>query len=279
MGEWLPAKELTVRKVYLGMWGEWEGSFTDNPSVPDYTGNESHHGTTDKAFMWVVPAPVAGVWRGKIETEQGQRDLELILQQRLSQSFGTFKLSGQADLTGGVGVDLWGNHLRYWCTLRGMRYGQFELRFDGHVQGSTMKGKLAVKEEGRIRELQWQAQRDKADLTGTWHWPCASGPRQVALRIEKRNSRLVATYLDRDQEIPVTDFYDFGGGFYFTLLLGRTRNRLRMAEDTGWLIGEAALNDGALIGTIRFYPYATQPDGTRPPPVIRKWAPPEIKTQ
>ena len=65
MGEWTPAKELTVNKVFLGMWGEAFTPFQDNPQVPDYNSNESHFGRTDKVFMWVVPVPIAGVWRGK----------------------------------------------------------------------------------------------------------------------------------------------------------------------------------------------------------------------
>jgi len=52
----------------------------------------------------------------------------------------------------------------------------------------------------------------------------------VQLKIERRGGLLAATYLDKslpppyDPEgttvIPLADLYDFGGGFYFTLLLG-----------------------------------------------------------
>ena len=289
MGEWQADKTMTVRTVYLGMWGELWSPFKNNPRVPDYTGNESHFGTSDKILMWVVPAPVAGIWRGKIETAQGLQDCQLILHQRLSKVTGTFQLSGQPNLTGGVHVDLWGSHVRFWCRSspdpKG-GYGQFQVRFDGYANENTMKGTLAVIDHDKVQEHAWKAQRDRADFTGTWEWPCASGSRSVRLRIERKNGHLTATYLDRDEALAITDFYDFGGGFYFTLLIGRERASIRITEDTGWLIGEGIIDHGALKGKIEFYPYGDTPHvpGAGVPserkasqPVIRNWAPRLIK--
>ena len=78
--------------------------------------------------------------------------------------------------------------------------------------------------------------------------------------------RLIATYQDKSratradpnssQPMPVADLYDFGGGFYFTLLLGREGTSRRMGPDEGWLIGEARLLGNALTGSIAFYPYS-----------------------
>lgn len=276
MGEWQPDKTLTVRTVFLGMWGEARNLFADNPHVPDYTGNESHFGRSDTLLMWIVPAPVAGIWRGKIDTSQGPQDCQLIFHQRLSEVRGTFQLSGENKLTGGVGVDMWGNHVRFFCIPDDMPYGQFEMRFDGHVNGDTMQGTLAVCEKDRLQESTWEAKRDKVDFAGTWEWPCATGARPVKLRIERRDGHLAATYLDRDQAVPVTDFYDCGGGFYFTLLVGRQGDSLPITEDTGWLIGEGVLDQGALRGTIEFYPYGDA-HGKTTDGVIQKWAPRLIK--
>ncbi len=283
MGEWEPDKALTVRTVYLGMWGEAGSPFKNNPRVPDYTGNESHFGTSEKIMMWIVPAPVAGIWRGKIETEDEPQDLNLTLHQRLSNVSGTFQLSGKTNLAGGVRVDLWGNHVRFWCRPDNMAYGRFELRFDGHVHENMMQGTMAVVDEGRLQECEWKPQRGKADFTGTWEWPCASGSRSVKLRIEQRDGQLIATYLDQDRTLPVTDFYDCGGGFYFTLLIGREDEggSVRITEDTGWLIGEAVLDDGVLKGRIEFYPYGGTPYGPgerkAPQTVIQDWAPRLVK--
>jgi len=282
MGEWEPDKALTVRTVYLGMWGEAGSPFKNNPRVPNYTGNESHFGTSEKIMMWVVPAPVAGIWRGKVHTAQGLQDLQLILHQRLSEVTGTFQVSSKANQAGRVLVDLWGSHLRVWCIPDHMGYGRFDLRFDGHVHENTMKGTLAVTDEGRLQERAWEAQRDKADFAGTWEWPCASGPRSVKLHIERRDGHLIASYMDRDQTTLVTDFYDCGGGFYFTLLIGREdEGSIRITEDTGWLIGEAVLDDGVLKGHIEFYPYGgtSGVPGERKAPqtVIPDWTPRLVK--
>jgi SAM-dependent methyltransferase len=223
--------------------------------------------------IWIVPAPVAGIWRGKIETEHGPQDLQLTLHQRLSEVTGTFQLSGKTNLTGGVHVDLWGSHMRCWCTPDRISYDQFELRFDGHVHENTMQGQL--------QERAWEAQRDKVDFAGTWEWLCASGQRSVKLRIERCDGHLIATYMDRDQTTPVTDFYDWGGGFYFALLIGREGDSLKITEDTGWLIGEGVLDHGALKGRIEFYPYGGTSDGPgerkAPQTVIQDWAPRLVK--
>ena len=281
MGEWQPDKTQTVRTVYFGMYGTTFSPFSENLCVPDYTGNELNPYEGDRIFMWVVPAPVAGIWRGVVETAQGQQDLQLTLHQRLSKVTGRFQLSGKTSLEGHANVDLWGNHMRFWCTPAGMPYGQFELRFDGHVYENTMKGTLAVIDHGKVQEHAWQAQRDKADFTGTWEWPCATGPRSVRLRIEQSDGHLIATYLDHDQKVSVTDFYDCGAGFYFTLLIGSDGRDLRITDDTGWLIGEAVADHGALKGTIEFHPYGDIPGvpGGRKAsqPVIQNWAPRLIK--
>jgi len=278
MGEWQPDKTLTIRTVYLGMYGTMFKPFSNNSRVPDYTGNELHPNEGDRIFMWVVPAPVAGIWRGKVETAQGLQDLQLVLQQRLSKVSGRFQLSGQTNLAGGVYVDPYGDNVRFWCRPGRMEYGQFVIRFDGHIQGNTMRGTLAVTEHGKIREHKWEAQRDEADFTGTWEWTCAPGQRSVRLRIEQRDGHLVATYLDRERVLPVTDFYDFGGGFYFTVLIGREGHGIKISEDTGWLVGEGILEQGAIKGTVEFYPYGGAPFERRASPVvIRNWAPRLIK--
>lgn len=281
MGEWQPDKTQTVRTVYFGMYGTLFSPFSENLCVPDYTGNELDPYEGDRIFMWVVPAPVAGIWRGKTKTAQGLQDFQLTLHQRLSKVTGTFWLSGKTSLEGHANVDLWGNHMRFWCKPAGMPYGQFELRFDGHVHENTMQGTVAVRDHGQLQEHSWRAQRSEVDFTGTWEWPCASGPHSVRLRIERRDGHLIATYLDRDQELPVTDFYDCGGGFYFTLLIGRKGHSIKITEDTGWLIGEGILEHGALKGTIEFYPYGDMPGAPgnikAAQAVIQNWAPRLIK--
>ncbi|MBN1974678.1 MAG: class I SAM-dependent methyltransferase [Sedimentisphaerales bacterium] len=281
MGEWQAVKELTVRTVSFGMWGEAESPFIYNLHVPDYTGNESHFGTSNNILMWVVPASVAGIWHGEINTEQGIRELKLILHQRFSEVSGTFELSDSNNLKGNTRVELWGSQIRFWCLPDNILFGQKELIFNGQVVENTMSGKVIMREEGKNKEYEWKAQRDKVDFTGTWEWPCATGDHSVKLHIERDNGKLIAKYQDifhdKNTILPVTDFYDFGGGFYFTLLIGSTEHGIRITDDTGWLIGEAVWEDGSLTGKMEFYPYGNtndNPAGAKiTEPVINKWKP------
>lgn len=277
MGEWQPDKSLTVRTTFMGMYGTAMNPFHHNPRVPDYIGNEGSPGKDDRILMWVVPAPIAGVWRAKIHTAQGPQDLEMILHQRLSEVSGRFRFSGQTDLAGFVFLDLWGDHVRGWCHPERAGYGEFEMRFDGRVDGNSMKGTVEVTDHGQLCEQAWKAERDEADLTGEWKWTCATGPRPVRLRVERRADRLFATYSDRGESIPVCDFYDFGGGFYFTLLIGREEDSLRITEDTGWLLGEGVLDRGELKGWMEFHPYGRVPGrtdaGGQPQPTVQEWTP------
>lgn len=279
MGEWRTDKSLTVRTVYFGMWGERWSPFRDNPRLPDYTGNEMHFGNSDIVLMWIVPAPVAGVWRGKIETAAGPQELTVILHQRLSDVNGTFHLSGQTTPGGTIKADLWGDHLRF-AHAPSTRAA---LSFDGHVKENSLRGKLAFADGGEIRESEWEAQREPSDLTGTWEWPCLAGARAVALRVDRRDGIYSAAYIDLDVSTPITDFYDHGGGFYFTLLIGRQANSsLVVTEDTGWLLGEGVLDDGTLTGAIEFHPYGDAPGGRegRQParPVMQDWAPERVES-
>lgn len=274
MGEWPPDKEQTVRTVFLGMWGLAPGPFFKNPRVPDYRGHDRYFETHDKILMWVIPASVAGVWHGEIETAQGPKDFEITLYQRLSEPTvrGTFEISDQNNMTGRVMGDIWGDHLRFICRPDRMPYGQFQVWFDGNVEDNTMKGKLTVKDRDQIRQIQFESQRDKADFTGIWEWSSlTSDSHPVRLRIEQRDGHPVATYIDGDKEFPVPDFYDFGGGFYFTLLIGRREHGLRLSADTGWLIGEGALEDGGLKGRIEFHPSGAP--GDKKVSIYQDWTP------
>jgi len=83
MGEWTPDKVLDVRTVLLGMYGTMVVGFEHNPDVPDFQGSESGR-DHDVLSAWIVPAPVAGIWRGKVRLESEERELRLTLHQRLS---------------------------------------------------------------------------------------------------------------------------------------------------------------------------------------------------
>jgi len=271
MGEWPPDKELHVRMRHLGMAGRIYNPFRKNPHVPDF---DSHYDiwpdTGSTISMWIVPAPVAGVWRGKISLPNGEREFKLVLHQRLSELTGIFQMQAATNCEGNVKAELWGDLLRFECNPTGGSRLECPLMFDGHVHGDIMNGRLAIFEHNQIREYQWEGHRAKADFSGTLEWAGPVGERPVRLKIEQRDRKWVGTYADPgwpsdfsyEMETSVTDFYDFGGGFYFTYLIGRSNHRrgggYSLSGDpynTGWLIGEAIIDGGEIKGTVSFYPY------------------------
>jgi hypothetical protein len=141
----------------------------------------------------VIPARVAGVWRGKIDTNEGPQELKLTLHQRLSKLAGTFQLTGEKALAGSVRCHVWGDRVRFECKPHNMPAGHFQVRFDGRVRENRMQGTLAVSEGGRMRERAWSSERENAELMGTWEWPSSPAAQQVRLRIEMHDDRLSAT--------------------------------------------------------------------------------------
>jgi hypothetical protein len=271
MGEWPRDKELTARMSHFGMFGTISSPFANNRNVPDYEAGRNLAATSTLS-MWIVPAPVAGVWRGRISTLDGERELKLALHQCLPGLYGSFQLQGTTNVEGWVNADLWGDHLRFECVAERNDYST-RVMFDGHVRGDTMQGKLAISGRGQVREFRWKGRRDKADFAGTWEWNGSVGLHPVQLKIERRDGKWGGEYLDpgwnsRDadkRETAVTDFYDFGGGFYFTFLVGRGKSKggigygIVADENTGWLIGEAIAESNGITGTVAFYPYSEKP--------------------
>jgi SAM-dependent methyltransferase len=274
MGEWTADKLLDVRTIVLGMYGEMFNEFKTNPDVPDFdnTGSRASH---DVLSAWIVPAPVAGVWRGKVRLESGEGELTLTLHQRLSGVSGSFQFTGSTNISGSIRADLWGDHLRCWCIPTNQISYSGQMLFEGYASNDNLNGSLWVTQGQERRAVEWVGHRDRADFTGTWEW---AGPSNtpVQLKIERRAGQLTATYTDKNRDlpmyedatkpIPITDLYDFGGGFYFTLLLGREGRggSRRLGPQDGWLLGEAATHDNTLSGTISFYPYQHRMIGTRP---------------
>lgn len=285
MGEWPPDRRLEVRRKILGMYSEMHNPFGSNPDVPDHRTAFAHRSQAE-VFQWVVPAPVAGVWRGRLRGGgEGDRELTLTLRQRLSKVTGSFALGGgPTNLAGSAEVELWGDRLRFHGLAENRSLQEFQLWFEGSAQQHSLTGKVWFTTREGTREFRWDAQRDPADFAGTWEWPGPSGS-PVQLKIQRQDGRWAATYLDpqrettgrprRGEPVVVEDFYDCGGGLYFTLLLGegpqgnlvvtshsgsggrvaRKSAGRRMGPEDGWLIGEALAGPDGLEGTISFFPY------------------------
>ena len=136
-----------------------------------------------------------------------------------------------------------------------------------------MQGVLQVSDDGKTKQQDWVAHREESDYCGTWQWPGANGATPVKLRITRRDDQYSATYVGDDRETPVPHFYDWGGGFYFAVLVGRTEEGFIIEDDTGWLIGEAVFQQDQLKGRVEFYPYQVLGAENRRSPIVRDWEP------
>jgi SAM-dependent methyltransferase len=268
MGEWTPDKELSVRTPYFGMISQMGNEFTTNSDVPDFGSvTVTRARTHDALFEWIVPAPVAGVWRGTVQAGNERRELALNLHQRLSAITGSCQLAGVTSLPDSIEADLWGDHLRLHCWLRGPAGDFSAMWFDGHVRGDMLTGPIWLSLRNGICRSDLASRRDPVDFTGTWEW---SGPfdSPVQLQLSRQEGRLTASYHQRITKAPpaspvelwtpVTDIYDCGGGFYFTLLVGQDPSigggGGQLGPEVGWMVGEAIAASNTLSGTIAFYP-------------------------
>lgn len=258
MGEWPPDKFLRVRTPHLGMYGVMASPFASNPHVPDFA-DLFEPATYSTVRVWIVPERLAGIWRGKLATEVGDRDLKLVLHQRVGQVTGSVQFGDDESRGGNLRADLWGDHLRfegYLPGLEGKPYFEAHMRFDGHVKADTLEGKVALFQSGKQQEVTWVGKRERPSLAGVWEWSFPTDERKVQLRIEQRDGQLAASFTDREKTVPVCDIYEFGGGFYFTQMLRRAANgSIVITPDSGWLIGEAVVEGDSLRGTIEYYPY------------------------
>jgi len=148
----LPSLNLKLRPTILKMKPGTRvvsHAFTMDDWQPDQT--ENVEGRT--AYLWIVPAPVAGTWRWAVTP--GQKETELTLRQQFQQVEGLVKLDN-----GKMG------HLRN-VRLRGdqISFSIHEVTgtssttrrdYTGHVSGNTMQGTFRI---GDGNEIKWNATR------------------------------------------------------------------------------------------------------------------------
>ncbi len=182
-------------------------------------------------YYWVIPAGVAGTWRWSVTTPRGERQYVLRLSQRFQVVTGTVTVDNQ--VTPITNARLVGNHLSFTVT-RQIGEQKVTMRFEGRVNGDTIRGSVDIQGGPFAGKREWTAQRDKVNLVGTWRWQGG------AIRIERRNNELFASWLDNGKATPIADFYAWGAGIYFR---------------TGDRVYEGVVEGDRLAGTIN----GTQP--------------------
>ncbi|MBM4080257.1 MAG: methyltransferase domain-containing protein [Planctomycetes bacterium] len=178
--------------------GDWEGD-----KVEKVKGPSRQH----TVHFWVMPASVAGTWRWSIWSGFHRHTYTLTLRQRYQKISGTLTSDGQEAPI--ADAKLVGDQLSFTAALTA--HGQTVKRaFAGRISGDSIKGTM----DGTVA---WKAARDKAKVVGMWRWTLPGSEQSVALRIERRDGQLAATYVDGKEERPAPDFYVWGGGIRFNL--------------------------------------------------------------
>jgi hypothetical protein len=153
----------------------------------------------------------------------------LKLRQRFQKVTGSVSVDGQE--TPITNAQLVGTQLSF-TVVREIGGQKVTMRFSGRVNGDTITGTVDIQGGQFAGKRDWVAKRDKVNLVGTWQW------KGGAIRIEQRKGELVASFVDGGQATPISDFYAWGAGIYFTL------DRAR--ED----VYEGVVEGDRIVGTI-----------------------------
>ena len=117
-------------------------------------------------YYWVVPADVAGVWRGSMSTPTGEQQYVLRLQQRFQKVEGTLSANGaEVPITNAT---LTGDQLSF-ATAPTAPGQQAKMSFDGQVSGNTMQGRMQVQAGPSAGQRHWTAYRDADGAIPTHH--------------------------------------------------------------------------------------------------------------
>jgi len=108
-------------------------------------------------FLWFVPAPVAGRWRGRIDLAGRERLLEIDFEQRYQDLTASARLDGVPAQAWEVQLE--SDRLAFAILDALDRESEAVLYFDGRVRGDAVEGSVA-RGVGRARiEGMWKAQR------------------------------------------------------------------------------------------------------------------------
>jgi len=108
-------------------------------------------------FLWVVPAKVAGRWRGRVALPDGPRTIEIELNQRFQEVNGLARIDGQ--ITQMWEAKLNADRLSFVLVDSADRDNEASLYFDGRVNGSAIEGEIRRGVGNSESRIKWQALR------------------------------------------------------------------------------------------------------------------------
>jgi hypothetical protein len=108
-------------------------------------------------FLWVVPAKVAGRWRGRVSLPDGARTIEIELNQRFQEINGLARIDGQ--VTQMWEAKLNADRLSFVLVDSADRDSEASLYFDGRVNGGAIEGEIRRGVGNSESRIKWQALR------------------------------------------------------------------------------------------------------------------------
>jgi hypothetical protein len=110
-------------------------------------------------FLWIVPAKVAGRWRGRVALPDGLRTVEIELNQRFQEVNGLARIDGQ--ITQLWEAKLSGERLSFVLVDGADRDNEASLYFDGRVDGNAIEGEILRGVGNGQTRIRWQAAKVK----------------------------------------------------------------------------------------------------------------------
>lgn len=174
----------------------------------------------NRILLWVIPAPVGGVWRWTSATESGGQAFRLELQQQFQMVSGTLAV-GNSPAKPIRDVSLSGRNIQFRATL-GQGAKAATVLFKGMVDGDLIKGTQKVERGSGAGETEWIARRDPVDITGVWRVSVQGGPGPLDGRLKiapRKDIGLEAVYAtDRPTtETVLPSWISWGTSIYFEI--------------------------------------------------------------
>jgi len=133
---------------YVFHMGDWK------PDAMKPLGN-----STSYFYVWVIPAEVAGIWRGSVPTQESDQPYTLQLKQNFQE------ISGYVTIQGGRRIrikeaQLTGDRLSFAIKYNEANKQKVVMQFKGHVNGDTIHGNMEVTDGPFAGKYPWIAKRN-----------------------------------------------------------------------------------------------------------------------
>ena len=227
--------------------------------MADWKADKTEHppkARNDVIYLWVMPAPVGGLWQWTVKTPQGETQYRLDLEQEFQVVRGELTAAGskRARISG---VTLAGREFRFNAQVPdGKR--QVRVTFSGTADGDTIKGTQQWQGGSRAGTYEWVAKREPVDLAGSWKIKVQSSEQSLdgVLKIERKEGNLAATYIsDKDNNATeLKGFIAWGSSVHFDIPAGEDKSLIF----TGSLTGEAGRGKVAQEGMSATMPWTAQ---------------------